>query len=130
NTQVVNNDRLPNAGLLVLNNGTLYVKENAANAESEQAGALVLAANTSDSVRVDWNGAAGSFLTFSGGGTAAGSLSALNRMEGATLNLYSNDNFALGQNEIKLANMPTFTGLIGNTTFGGIGQAILPWASV
>ena len=55
---------------------------------------MVLAANTSDSVRVDWNGAAGSFLTFNGGGTAAGSLSALNRMEGATLNLVVWDNGA------------------------------------
>src|SRR5262249_54053412 len=123
-------NRLPNTGLLVLNNGTLYVKENVANATTEQAGALVLAANTSDSVRVDWRGAAGSFISFTGGGTGAGRPSAPNRMEGATLNLYTNDNFVAGQNEIRFSTSPTFGILLGTPTFGSTSQAIIPWASV
>lgn len=110
-----NNNRLPDTEVVILNGGTLHFRGNPTVATQETLGQLMLAANQSNTVRVDWFGAVGSFVALTG---AAG----LTRLEGATLNLISNNDFAVGLNEVRFTglsqNIPTF---VGN---------ILPWAMV
>ena len=134
NTNGINNNRLPDTGLVVLNNGRLYVKENAATATGETLGSLTLAADTSNSLRVEVNGTVvpGSAITFNGTGTGAGNIPAIVRMEGATLSVTSNTNLVGGQTEIRFANSPALTGLfVGNTAANATtGLGIIPWMTI
>ena len=106
NTNGINNNRLPDNGLVVLNGGTLYIKENGITLTDEKLGSLTLAADTSNTLRVEINGTAvaGSAVTFNGSSVGNNSISALTRMEDATLNVISNSNFVTGTNEIRFAN--------------------------
>src|SRR5439155_15151940 len=83
NTAANNNNRLPDTGLVVLNGSNLYVRENSGAPTQEVMGTLVLAANTSDSLRVDWGSQSTSFVRFIGGTGGV----PLSRMDNATLNI-------------------------------------------
>ena len=107
-----------------MNGGTLVFRENASSASTETLGQLTLASNTSSTIYVLHPSSGpspatiGNVLTFSGTGTTTSSIPALQRMDGATLNLMTNFTFLTGipQNEIRFVNSPSF----GVSTTSGI----------
>jgi len=135
-------DRLPNSGLLVLNNSSLVINENSLSPTTETLGALVLTTNTSNSIRVNYGGQPVSAITFTGTGTTAPFTSSLTRMEGATLNLYTNNTFFAsnqGGNELIFTGFSSFLnnsvnnsfqGLVGGTNVLAAGLGIVPWATL
>src|SRR5581483_5316945 len=133
---------LPDSNPLILNGGTLIFRENASSPSTETLGQLTLAANTSNTIYVlhptsgPSPATVGNVLTFSGTGTQASSTPALQRMEGATLNLITNFTFLTGgsSNEIRFTNSPSFgvlpnSGVLVGAT-SGTGLAIVPWATI
>ena len=102
---------------------------------TETLGQFTLAANTSNTIYVRHPSSGpspattGNVLTFSGTGTSATSIPALQRMDGATLNLMTNFTFLTGSsNEVRFINSPTFS-LAGRQTTRQRDLAILPWAT-
>ena len=79
-------DRLPNNQSLILNGSSLYIKENSASATTETMGNLILAADTSNTLRID-----AGLRARSSRSTAA---AVLTRMAGATLNIYNTGIFS------------------------------------
>src|SRR5205085_11471976 len=77
-----------------------------------------------------------------GTGNTAPNQSALSRMEGATLNVLTNNDFVPLQNELRFTNSPSFSGnatpagaLVGTQAFTtgtitSFGQGIIPWATL